>query len=76
MYNILYERQMLRVQISRQNFQRQGKVIHIYSIFSISMCAVVYKKQAGMQVQLSGIQQYDILNRSVARILSGCLFGD
>lgn len=54
----------------------RDKAIYIYSIFSISMCAVVYKKQAGMQVQLSGIQQYDILNRSVARILSGCLFGD
>lgn len=32
----------------------RDKVIYIYSIFSISMCSGTYKKQAGMQVQLSG----------------------
>lgn len=63
---------MLRVQISKDKY----RVIHIYSIFSISMHVqyVVYKKHA-LQVQLSG--DSDVPIHSVARlVLTGCVFGD
>lgn len=57
-------------------FRDKGKSF-TFIPFSLLACAVVHtKSKPGCRFNSLGIQQYDILNRSVARILSGCLFGD